>query len=266
MGTFLLWTGVLRSWYTDRPSRFMCQAKTQTIIRQSSTRHPSSLGHPAFETSSPRKACGLYVWDAPSALLYWWCRHLEKDCIYEGRGGSRFVRVRPGSVLQLLHPCSQHSPDRCIICGGCYRDHLILGWVKHLYKPFDRMLDKEYNDCLVSPVIRKSTSGGTRHAFHRRYILDISHKIVDKKGNRLPYKERIRILKQEFVSRFGNSSGSPVAVVSSNGALYLPDRSQAGERPSLLISLCRLLLVNSVTAMYRLQLHDNSVLSAKNKE
>ena len=39
-----------------------------------------------------RKACGLYVWDAPSALLHKWCTHLIKDCIYEGRGGHK-VRV-----------------------------------------------------------------------------------------------------------------------------------------------------------------------------
>ena len=39
-----------------------------------------------------RRACGIYVWDAPSALLHKWCTHLIKDCIYEGRGGHK-VRV-----------------------------------------------------------------------------------------------------------------------------------------------------------------------------
>jgi hypothetical protein len=39
-----------------------------------------------------RRACGLYVWDAPSALLHKWCTHLMRDCIYEGRGGHK-VRV-----------------------------------------------------------------------------------------------------------------------------------------------------------------------------
>lgn len=35
------------------------------------------------------KACYLYIWDAPSALLSRWCNHLQKDCIYEGRGGKK---------------------------------------------------------------------------------------------------------------------------------------------------------------------------------
>ena len=35
------------------------------------------------------RACGLYVWDAPSALLHKWCHHLLKDCVYEGRGGHK---------------------------------------------------------------------------------------------------------------------------------------------------------------------------------
>lgn len=39
--------------------------------------------------SAPRRACGLYVWDLPSAILYHWCSHLMKDCVYEGRGGRK---------------------------------------------------------------------------------------------------------------------------------------------------------------------------------
>jgi hypothetical protein len=44
-------------------------------------------------SSSHRRACGLYVWDAPSAFLHAWCNRLMRDCVYEGRGG-RKVRVR----------------------------------------------------------------------------------------------------------------------------------------------------------------------------
>jgi len=36
-----------------------------------------------------RRACSLYIWDAPSALLYRWCNHLMKDRVYEGRGGKK---------------------------------------------------------------------------------------------------------------------------------------------------------------------------------
>lgn len=258
----LLWSGVLQSFSRNRNEHSMCQGAQQ---RSRSTRQTAS----AFESTCPRrKACGFYIWDAPSALLFRWCKHLQKDCIYEGRGGDRFVRVRPGSMLQLLYPCHRYSPDRCLLCGGCYKDHLILGWVKHLYKPFDRFLDKDFADSLV-PAINKSQRKYSasdadirRHAFHRRYVLDISNQIVDKKGNKLPYRERERILKQEFTQRFGSSRGPPVPVVSSNGALFLPDKSPEGKRPSVLIGLCRLLLINSVKSMYQLQLRDNAIACA----
>lgn len=40
------------------------------------------------------RACGFYIWDAPSALLHKWCNHLMKDCVYEGRGGKKVRRLR----------------------------------------------------------------------------------------------------------------------------------------------------------------------------
>jgi hypothetical protein len=39
--------------------------------------------------SSNRRACRFYLWNAPSALLYRWCHHLQRDNIYEGRGGKK---------------------------------------------------------------------------------------------------------------------------------------------------------------------------------
>lgn len=47
---------------------------------------------PIKAMASGRRACGLYIWNAPSALLYKWTNHLLQDCIYEGKGG-RKVRI-----------------------------------------------------------------------------------------------------------------------------------------------------------------------------
>jgi hypothetical protein len=96
-----------------------------------------------------RKACGFYVWDFPSALMYKWCHYLLKDRIYEGKGGYLFVRYESNSILKLLYPCSRYSPNKCMICGGSYPDHLELWWSKHLYSPYDQYLDNTYNDALV---------------------------------------------------------------------------------------------------------------------
>lgn len=102
------------------------------------------------------RACSLYVWDAPSALLAKWCQHLLKDCIYEGRGGHKFVRIPPGSILQLLYP-NNYSTDRCLLCGGTFRDHLTLWWGKHLYTPFDRLLDRTLEEARVVEDVKRGS-------------------------------------------------------------------------------------------------------------
>ena len=54
------------------------------------------------------------------------------------------MRIEPGSILQLLYPCSRYSPDRCLVCGGTFRDHLTLWWANNLYTPFDNYMDRVY--------------------------------------------------------------------------------------------------------------------------
>lgn len=88
-------------------------------------------------------------------------------------------------MLQLLAPCSQYSTDRCMRCGGSFRDHLLLRWSPHLYTPFDRMVDQFYAESVEEPA---SSSSKTKWAagpntktnkpkmnFHRRYVLDLTH-------------------------------------------------------------------------------------------
>jgi hypothetical protein len=66
-------------------------------FKQQPTSHRSTLGSkyasPMNSASLPRRvACGLYLWDAPSALLHKWCHHLIRDCVFEGRGGKKVSR------------------------------------------------------------------------------------------------------------------------------------------------------------------------------
>ena len=125
-----------------------------------------------------RKACGLYIWDVPSALLYKWCHYLLKDRIYEGRGGYLFVRYESNSILKLLYPCSRYSPNKCMICGGSYADHLELWWSKHLYSPFDQYLDNTYNEALT---IRDEEDSGAKKTLRNRRRNNKGNK---KKGSR----------------------------------------------------------------------------------
>lgn len=101
--------------------------------------------------------------------MHHWCQHLLRDCVYEGRGGRKFVRIQPGSILQLLYPCSRYSPDRCLICGGSFQDHIDLWWGKHRYRPYDRLTD----------AILESGP-----AFHRSYLQEYVKEDTRKRGRR----------------------------------------------------------------------------------
>jgi hypothetical protein len=116
---------------------------------------------------------------------------MMKDHVYEGRGGVKFVRIEPGSILQLLYPCSRYSPDSCLFCGGSFEDHMTLKWAKQLYTPFDRYLDAVRERCVITPPPTVDTTSNNRksskqrntvvplskplfpkHVFHRLYVQD----------------------------------------------------------------------------------------------
>jgi hypothetical protein len=125
----------------------------------------ASGGSSSTVVGTKKVACGLYIWNAPSALLHKWCTHLLRECIYEGRGGVKFVRIEPGSILQLLYPSLRHyRPDSCLLCGGTYQDHLALAWAKHLYTPLDRRLDDDYNKGRLEMQGQEDMTKISRHA------------------------------------------------------------------------------------------------------
>lgn len=108
----------------------------------------------------------------------------------------KFVRIQPGSMLQLLYPCSQYSLDKCVLCGGTFRDHLTLWWSKHLYTPYDRYLDQVYHESMEQTTTldarndklnRKRNDSGiqkssfarkddsiVKFGYHHQYVLDIT--------------------------------------------------------------------------------------------
>jgi hypothetical protein len=159
-----------------------------------------SMASSLSSLSTGRRACGLYIWDAPSALFHRWTNHLLRDCVYEGLGGRKFVRIAPGSILQLLYPgSSRYSPDRCIFCGGSFPDHLTLWWSKNMYTPFDLLLDKVYKQGVVvvqnqednddhGQTRRGKIAGSagsqpeegqkTDYLYHRRYVTE-ADELVD---------------------------------------------------------------------------------------
>lgn len=82
---------------SPRSTRRPATARSSPIrtTAPSSSSSSSSLEASLRPLGSGRRACGLYLWDFPSALLHGWCTRLVKDCVYEGRGGKK-VRTYEG--------------------------------------------------------------------------------------------------------------------------------------------------------------------------
>jgi hypothetical protein len=61
------------------------------VFRGGSHRGTSPTTIPVIPSSA--RACQFYLWNAPSALLSRWCIHLQRDSVYEGRGGKKVCVV-----------------------------------------------------------------------------------------------------------------------------------------------------------------------------
>lgn len=149
--------------------------------------HSRNSGNPS-EISTSRRACGFYWWNVASASMYHLCRYLMKDAVFEGKGGRKFVRIEPNSLLELLYPVSRHSPDKCVFCGGSFADHLTLRWSKHIFSPYDLYMDRTYEEGVLQKVkvasdsqtngrstsrVSDSDEPTMRYAFHTRYVHDL---------------------------------------------------------------------------------------------
>jgi hypothetical protein len=119
-------------------------------------------------------------------------------------------------MLQLLYPCNQYSPDKCLLCGGTFRDHLTLWWAKNLYTPYDLYLDRVYQDGAVHSPMEddkytklktKNTKASSNtpldvdFCYHRRYVIDVTHLLQGVQRQR----DKRRILQREISQRYHHS-------------------------------------------------------------
>jgi hypothetical protein len=158
--------------------------------RPASTSTTQKTGNKQLLPPPSGKACSFYIWDVPAATIYRLCRLLQKDCTYEGRGGRKFIYIQPGSLLQLLHPLCPRSKDPCLICGGTYRDHMVLAWAKNLYRPFDLHMDRTFKEGyrVITETTKEKRNRKQLHqpvmthtriqlAFHERYVKDVTERL-----------------------------------------------------------------------------------------
>lgn len=80
---------------------------------------------------------------------------------------SKFVRIRPNSVLENLYPPSRHAPDRCLVCGHSFDNHLKSWWFPHIYSSFDQHITQDYKQYTVDrdeiQPKRRSTNRNQKH-------------------------------------------------------------------------------------------------------
>ncbi|CAJ1969372.1 unnamed protein product [Cylindrotheca closterium] len=252
-------------------------ARNRTTRGAEATQQPCN-GESTFQ--SPRKACKYYVWDLRSALLYRWCHHLLKDHVYEGRGGKKFVRFESNSILQLLYPCSRYAPNRCLVCGGSFSDHLELWWSKHLYTPWDLCMDRTYKEgeVIMEEDTTKSRRGRNkqtsplivsppRYAFHKQYVQDVS----DLMKGATTLQEQKKLLKDKLESsRKGDKKKALVQQRLTRfpeyGVAYLTPQkpkenpSRKGKRSSFTLEFARALCLLRLEGLVADQEYENAVL------
>ena len=296
-----LFRGLVVAWGPLRPSNlettpsFRGGASNSTLFRKRQAVRRRDENEIVDETSmisnlstmAGRKACGFYVWDAPSALLYKWCNHLLRDSVYEGRGGRKFVRIEPGSMLQLLYPAShRYSPDRCIFCGGSFEDHVALKWSKHLYNPFDLLLDKTLRagrtvkrEEFPARVVKhrgKSITLPPRPSeekfdflFHRRYITDldqlrdVSNKIKSRKWGR---KKRAQKYLSEVASAMEGSQGVDTRMVNYGNGRQMWYIVPSATNSSKIVQAARWVVLNAVDSLIRLERYEKVQSEAASKK
>mmetsp|Transcript_3169 Transcript_3169/g.5557 ORF Transcript_3169/g.5557 Transcript_3169/m.5557 type:complete len:264 (-) Transcript_3169:229-1020(-) len=75
--------------------------------------------------------CKFFLWNFISYIKFKETTSLVKENTIEGLGGKRFVRVKPGSLLERWYPqlrANQLKTDGCFLCGHTFREHLEYWW------------------------------------------------------------------------------------------------------------------------------------------
>lgn len=188
-------------------------------------------------------------------------------------------------MLQLLYPCSRYSPNRCLVCGGSFPDHLELWWSKHAYAPFDRHLDGTYCNALivneeVDQISTKSRRGvrekpkaaqvqttvAPSYAFHRGYVLDISQELTpeDKSSSSsssvADLALRLEKAKEKIAKEKTWSGGSKVRLLSLLPAIAYAVPDVAGESRkglALVMRSVRAQVLHAIDSLLDLQEKEN---------
>ena len=75
--------------------------------------------------------CRFFIWNFISYIKYKETMYQVKQNTLEGKGGIKFIRIQPDTLLSAWYPQLRKGlikPDACCICGYSWKDHLEFWW------------------------------------------------------------------------------------------------------------------------------------------
>lgn len=110
--------------------------------------------------------CKFFLWNFVSFYKYSETTYHIKQNTFEGKGGKKFVRIQPNTVLEKWYPqlrAGKLKTDACFLCGHSWKDHLEYWWYCRRRKggvssAFEQSMEK-------SAVDREE-----KFAYHKKFV------------------------------------------------------------------------------------------------
>lgn len=88
---------------------------------------------------------------------------------FEGKGGKKFVRIQPNTILEKWYPQlreGQLKTDDCFLCGYSWKDHLEYWWY---CRRRQGGVSAAFEHCMETSAI----DGVDKFAYHKKYVDEI---------------------------------------------------------------------------------------------
>jgi hypothetical protein len=142
------------------------QDDNDNIVHQADRRRRIRHNNLSCTTTSCR--CKFFIWNFISYIKFKETTSQVKENTIEGLGGRRFVRVKPGSLLERWYPqlrANQLKVDGCFLCGYSFREHLEFWW----WCKKQRTTGGGYSK-FESVIGEGSRSDNKHHSSHSKYV------------------------------------------------------------------------------------------------
>lgn len=132
----------------------------------------ASLHHEERNSCPTSCRCKCFLWDFISYFKYKETVFQSRQNTFEGRGGKKFVRIQPNTLLERWYPqlrSGKLKPNGCMLCGYTWKDHLEYWWYCRRRKGNRQggRGDTSSFDRYVDNIAKESSQD---KAFHRKYV------------------------------------------------------------------------------------------------